>query len=239
MTGAGLRSWLEDRRSNSRREGGVFAVIVAFLVSCCCRSRRSPSMSAAGTSKGIANNALPTRPPWPGSLTSQETRPRRLRQLSEVRRRPTVRRCRPDIVVSVTARQTPTRLRVSITHKINNSFGGLIGFHHATISRTAVADCAEPGAAGQSVQRVRERPRQPEHQRREEHQLHRRRPVLGQRRKPRGSQGKRRRVPEQTCSGEDGCSGTTNADYDANGYFYTVNVEQATTNLGSTCSTRR
>ena len=31
MTGAGLRSWLEDRRSNSRREGGVVAVIVAFL----------------------------------------------------------------------------------------------------------------------------------------------------------------------------------------------------------------
>ena len=31
MTGAGLRSWLEDRRSNSRHESGVVAVIVAFL----------------------------------------------------------------------------------------------------------------------------------------------------------------------------------------------------------------
>ena len=194
----------------------------------CCRhscsaSRRSPSMSATGTSNGqqaqraadaAALAGVPNLPgdPEPRRLDSARNSPQ-----PTVSTTPT-----PTIVVTGGGRRDAHPAAGHVTKTVNNVVRRPVRHPDRPRSAAPVADFAGPVPHGQPLQRVRQRPRGPT-QRRQERALLRHRPVLGQRRKSCRTQAQRRRVPEQRVySGDDGCTGTTNDDYDPNGYFYTV-----------------
>ncbi len=231
MTGAGLRSWLEDRRSNARREGGVVAVIVAFLAvvllsiaaftvdvgSWYVEGHREQRAADAAALAGVVY--LPGNP---AKATATALKYAAANGYDDAD---------PTIVVSVKVDKTPTRLRVSITHKINNSFAGLIGFPTATISRSSVADWAEPVPLGSPCNEFGNDPDSPNTSGVKSTRCAGADQFWANIGSPAAAKGNGDAFQNGTCSGEDSCSGTTNADYDANGYFYTVNVEQATTNL--------
>ena len=231
MTGAGLRSWLEDRRSNSRHESGVVAVIVAFLAvvllsiaaftvdvgSRYVEGHREQRAADAAALAGVVY--LPGNP---AKATATALKYAAANGYDDAD---------PTIVVSVKVDKTPTRLRVSITHKINNSFAGLIGFPTATISRSSVADWAEPVPLGSPCNEFGNDPDSPNTSGVKSTRCAGADQFWANIGSPAAAKGNGDAFQNGTCSGEDSCSGTTNADYDANGYFYTVNVEQATTNL--------
>jgi hypothetical protein len=124
---------------------------------------------------------------------------------------------------------TPTRLRVTVTKTVDNFFGGLFGIPTTTITRTAVADFAGPVPLGSPCNEFGNDPDAASN--RSAHCAD-----TGQFWANVGSPGAPKRngdaYQDNVCtSGDDGCTGSSNTDYDVNGYFYTVTVAQTIPNL--------
>ncbi len=125
----------------------------------------------------------------------------------------------------------PTRLRVTVTDTVQNVFGSLLGVDDTTITRTAVADYAGPVAMGSPCNSFGDDP---------EATTSTTAAIctgvaglfwanVAGPKSPKVSGDK---FQAGTCSGsDDGCSGTTNTDYDPNGYFYTLHVAKPVSNL--------
>ena len=134
---------------------------------------------------------------------------------------------------TVTAGQDgrPTRLRVTVSRTVSNIFGPLLGVPTTTISRTAVADFGGPVPMGSPCNEFGNDPEPGSNQGVACTD------VTGQMwanvNSP--SSGKGNGDAYQSKSGcssaVDGCSGSTNSDYNPDGYFYTVSVKASMPSL--------
>jgi hypothetical protein len=127
----------------------------------------------------------------------------------------------------------PSKLRVTITETVDNTFGQLLGVDHTTITRTSVANYQAPLPMGSPCNGFGNGPE----------------PTTGAINprssncaaagefwanvgSPLANKVSGDAYQNGTCgSGVDGCSGSTNTDYSNDGYFYSVTLSQAVTNL--------
>ncbi|HET7326333.1 MAG TPA: pilus assembly protein TadG-related protein [Nocardioidaceae bacterium] len=124
----------------------------------------------------------------------------------------------------------PTRLRVTVSRTVDNIFGPLLGLDQTTITRTAVADYAGPVAMGSPCNQFGNDP---------EATSASRSAACEDTGEFWANVGSLRATKQSgdafqngVCSGgDDGCTGSTNDDYDPNGYFYTVTLSRAVSNL--------
>jgi len=125
----------------------------------------------------------------------------------------------------------PTRLRVTVHQTVTNFFGSLLGVPTTTIGRTAVADFAGPVPMGSPCNEFGNDP-DPDVNRGASCAG-----VLGQMwanvNSPGSAKANGDAYQSNTgCSSSvDGCTGTTNNDYAAEGYYYTVSVKAAMPSL--------
>ena len=151
--------------------------------------------------------------------------------------------------VSPTLDGRPTRLRVTVSRTVQNQFGWLLGMPTKTISRTAVADYAGPVPMGSPCNTFGDDP--------DKGGIATGTACSGVGQywanvnAPATEKGQG--DPAKTCSSAwDGCSGSTNTQYDDDGYFYTVSVataglsklnielfDPAFVNTGTDCKTNR
>ncbi len=127
---------------------------------------------------------------------------------------------------------SPTRLRVTITRTVGNMFGALLGVRNTTVSKSAVADYAGPVAMGSPCNVFGNDPDGGSNRGAACDS------VGGQLwasvNSPSSDKANGDAFHSQNCSLSilvDGCSGASNDDYDPNGYFYTVSVRKAMSNL--------
>ncbi|MGZ4687453.1 pilus assembly protein TadG-related protein [Oryzihumus sp.] len=122
----------------------------------------------------------------------------------------------------------PTRLRVTITKTVNNFFAPLLGVPQTTIRRTAVADFVGPVPMGSPCN---EFGNDPESAGTRSSNC----TGTGQFWANVGSVAAAKSYGDAYqdggCPGSDNCTGTTNNDYDNNGYFYSVTLSRAVNNL--------
>lgn len=125
----------------------------------------------------------------------------------------------------------PTRLRVTVTDTVQNVFGSLLGIPSTTLTRTAVADYAGPVAMGSPCNTFGNDPEAAGTTRAATCDA-----VNGQFwanvAGPASTKVSGDQFQAGVCAaGVDGCSGSTNSDYDPNGYFYTLHVKEAVSGL--------
>jgi hypothetical protein len=126
---------------------------------------------------------------------------------------------------------SPTDLQVTVTTTVTNFFGSLMGVANTAISRTAVADYAGPVPMGSPCNEFGDDPPTDVNGHQSTNCS-----GVGQFWANVGtapaSKSTGDAYQDGVCAaGVDGCSGSTNTDYSANGYFYTVNVTQPIANL--------
>jgi len=125
----------------------------------------------------------------------------------------------------------PTRLRVTVTRTVDNIFGPLLGVPKTTISRTAVADYGGPVPMGSPCNEFGNDPEPASNQGVACTD------VTGQMwanvNSPNSSKanGDAYQSSKGCSSSVDGCSGSTNSDYNPDGYFYTVSVKASMPSL--------
>jgi len=124
---------------------------------------------------------------------------------------------------------TPTRLRVTVSRQVSNIFGPLLGVNTTTITKTAVADYAGPVPMGSPCNEFGDDP-EGDGQRSSDCA------AAGAFWVNVGSPGATKisgdAFQDGVCaSGVDGCSGSTNTDYDPDGYIYTVTLRAPVSNL--------
>lgn len=123
----------------------------------------------------------------------------------------------------------PTRLRVTIDTTVKNQFGWLMGVPETKISRTAVADYAGPVPMGSPCNEFGNDP---------EPGSYRGSTcdnaagslwanVNGYNADKQNGDSYQSGGCNTSVTGRDGCTSSTNNEYDSNGYFYTVSVQQA------------
>ncbi len=115
----------------------------------------------------------------------------------------------------------PTRLQVTVTRTVNNIFGALLGVPTKTISRTAVADYAGPVPMGSPCNEYGD---DPEGDGRRSGNCSASGAFWANIGSPYGTKVSGDAYQDNVCSGEDGCTGSVNNDYDPNGYVYLVTV---------------
>ena len=128
----------------------------------------------------------------------------------------------------------PTRLRVTVGRTVNNIFGPLLGIASTTVSRTAVADYTGPVPMGSPCNEFGNDPDSTSSTRGTACSG-----VTGQMwanvngysaDKQNGDS-----IQSHDCNtsvaGKDGCSGSTNTDFNPNGYFYIISVKQPMASL--------
>jgi Flp pilus assembly protein TadG len=138
---------LADARS---REGGFMTVLLAVLVSSgfllasiavsVDTSRWYDELNRVQKAADAA--ALAGVPFMPFDLTNATARAK------EVAKRNGYDDASPDVVVTVQVGDLASQLKVTITSKVHNSFGGFIGVPNTTVSRTATADYKGPAPMG-------------------------------------------------------------------------------------------
>ena len=150
--------------------------------------------------------------------------------------------------VSVSIGDKPTQLVVTIDSTINNAFGSAFGINTETIERSATADFNGPVLMGSPCNtfgneppghgcdrpaRPRDHPRARSSLRRAEPSAPATRSCGARSRVPRPPKGNGDEFMTRTCNtGNAGCTGTTNDEFDPQGYFYIVRVGAAA--VGST-----
>ena len=134
------------------------------------------------------------------------------------------------VVVSPTVDSTkPTQLRVTITQTVDNIFGPLLGRPQTTISRTAVADYAVPVPMGSPCN---EFGNDPENDGQRSGNCADAGQFWANVGSPNATKSSGDAFQNNVCnSGDDGCSGGTNTDYDSNGYVYTVTLSRSVNDL--------
>jgi hypothetical protein len=134
-----------------------------------------------------------------------------------------------DTVVTPARETNPVQLRVTIVHTVDNYFTALFGMPRTAISRTAVAEFQGPVPMGSPANTYGDEPL-----------------GAGERRwsttytsasnqplfwaniaGPRSTKTNGDAFQGGICAGADGCAGSTNTDYSADGYFYSVTVPSA------------
>jgi len=138
---------LADSRS---REGGFMTILLAVLVASgflfaamavsVDTSRWYDEMNRVQKAADAA--ALAGVPYLPFDLTNARLR------ANEVAKRNGYDDASPDVVVTVAIGDLQSQLKVTITSRIKNSFGGFIGLTNTTVSRTATADYKGPAPMG-------------------------------------------------------------------------------------------
>ncbi|MBM6400954.1 pilus assembly protein TadG-related protein [Phycicoccus sonneratiae] len=123
-----------------------------------------------------------------------------------------------------------TRLRVDVSTQVANIFGGFLGLPTTAVSRHAVAEFAAPVPLGSPCNRFGDDPENSTTYNSTSCN------AAGNFFAMVGNYGTDKTQGDAfqngTCtSGVDGCSGSTNTDYDENGYVYTVTLRQAVTDL--------
>ena len=135
--------------------------------------------------------------------------------------------------VTVTVGEKPTQLEVTVASKVGNGFGAAIGVVDTVLARTAVADYNGPAPMGSPCNTMGNEPAGTPG----------RPPVASQLLVPSGAtcstnpefwsniggpdwpKGNGDQFMTRTCtSGVDGCDGTTNLEFDPQGYFYLVRI---------------
>ncbi|MGL5817850.1 MAG: pilus assembly protein TadG-related protein [Phycicoccus sp.] len=141
-----------------------------------------------------------------------------------------------DTTIASNLDRSPTRLRVTVTRTVNNIFGPLLGVPRTTVSRTAVADYAGPVPMGSPCNQYGTGS-DPEGT-----SLTRASSCSGVQGNywaningPAADKQNGDAYASSECntsvSGRDGCSGSTNTEYDANGYFFTITVKRSMPSL--------
>jgi len=133
-----------------------------------------------------------------------------------------------DVVTTAIA-GSPTRLRVTVTTTVQNTFGKIFGIDETTITRTAVADFAGPVPMGSPCNTFGNDP---------EPGTFRGTTCSGVNgqlwaniNSPSSSKGNGDAYQSAKCTNEDLCTSGVNTEYQTNGYFYTLNVRQPVSNL--------
>lgn len=123
----------------------------------------------------------------------------------------------------------PTRLRVTVTRSVGNIFGPLLGVSTTTVTRTAVADYAGPVPMGSPCNEFGDDPEGDGNRGADCLQAGAYWANVGSL-KATKSYGDA--FQDNACSsGTDGCSGSTNVDYDPDGYIYTITLRQPVADL--------
>jgi Flp pilus assembly protein TadG len=122
----------------------------------------------------------------------------------------------------------PTRLRVTIATTVRNQFAWLMGIPQTTVTRTAVADYAGPVPMGSPCNEYGQDPDAGTFKSANCNNTGAFWANVGSKNATKSSGDA---FQNGVCSGDDGCSGTTNIDYDPNGYVYLVNITAPVTNL--------
>src|SRR3954452_1791968 len=125
-----------------------------------------------------------------------------------------------NVTVTTGVDGTPTRLRVTVSKTLDNYFGGLFGIPTTTITRTAVADFAGPVPLGSPCNEFGNDPDAGSNKSAHCADTGQFWANVGSPAAPKQSGDA---YQNNTCaSGNDGCTGSVNNDYDPNGYFYLV-----------------
>ncbi len=133
------------------------------------------------------------------------------------------------ISVTPTLDGRPTRLRVTINTTVKNQFGWLMGIPETTVSRTAVADYAGPVPMGSPCN---EYGQDPDAGGNKSSNCDYTGAFWANVGSPKATKASGDAFQNGVCgSGNDGCSGSTNIDYDPDGYIYLVNISQPVSNL--------
>ena len=124
---------------------------------------------------------------------------------------------------------TPTRLKVSVTKTVNNVFGGLFGIPTTTITRSAVADFQGPVPLGSPCNEFGNDPDAGSIRSNNCSNTGQFWANVGS---PAAPKRNGDAYQDNVCTtGDDDCTGSTNTDYDPNGYFYTITLPNAVNNL--------
>ena len=132
----------------------------------------------------------------------------------------------PDATVAVTPEKVPgqsSRLQVTVSRTVKNTFGGLFGVNQTTISRSAVASFTGPVPMGSPCNEFGNDPSPGTNQSSNC-------AGVGQFWANVGSVKAAKQSGDAYQNGAcstlyDGCNGTTNTEYDNNGYFFTLTVK--------------
>lgn len=134
----------------------------------------------------------------------------------------------PRTVVTPSIDGRPTRLRVTVSHTVDNLFGWLMGRPTTTITKTAVADYSGPVPMGSPCNTFGNDPEPGSHRGstcdNAAGQLWAN--VNGSKADKQNGDSYQSKGCNTSVTGRDGCTGSTNTEFDANGYFYTVNVQE-------------
>ena len=122
----------------------------------------------------------------------------------------------------------PTRLRVTVSKQVDNVFGGLFGIPKTTISRSSVADYAGPVPLGSPCNEFGDDPEAGSSRSTNCADAGKFWANVGSPKAPKVSGDA---FQNGSCGTEDGCVSNVNKDYDTNGYFYTITLAQAVSNL--------
>src|SRR4051794_12704423 len=132
----------------------------------------------------------------------------------------------PDATVAVTPEKVAgqsNRLQVTVSRTVKNAFGGLFGVNRTTISRSAVASFTGPVPMGSPCNEFGNDPTPGLNQSTNCSSVGQFWANVGS---VNASKGSGDAYQNGACSSSfDGCSGSTNTEYDNNGYFYTLTVK--------------
>jgi len=122
-----------------------------------------------------------------------------------------------------------TRLQVTVSRSVTNFFGSLLGVPTTNVSRTSIADYAGPVPLGSPCNEFGSDPESTGFMSANCSAAGQFWANVGS---PNGTKISGDAYQDNVCaSGVDGCTGSTNTDYNSQGYFYTVTVTHPVTNL--------
>lgn len=217
-------------RACARRDDGVVAIVTALLMvvflSLCAFSIDVANWYLVGEQqqRAVDAAALAGVVSLPGDPTTAS---------SVAQRFSTINGFAPSSTVSVTSGvdAKPTQLRVTVSSKVKNMFGGLLGTPTTTVSRTAVADYAGPVVMGSPCNEFGNDPDATSLVRANTCNS-----TAGQLwanvSSPKSAKANGDAYQSTVCAlSVDGCAGGVNTDYDQDGYFYTVSVRSPISKL--------
>jgi hypothetical protein len=218
-----------NRRRSQRDEGGYFSILTiimfvtlfgmaAFAVDVgnwYWTGQREQRAADAGALAGVPN--LPGQQDTAFSTAKQFSAENGFKDGSE------------SVTVTPAIDGTPTRLRVTVSKTVDNFFGGLFGIPQTTITRTAVADFAGPVPLGSPCNEFGNDPDAGSNRSSHCADTGQFWANVGS---PQAPKSNGDAFQNNVCaSGNDGCSGSVNNDYDPNGYFYSITVTDTIPNL--------
>lgn len=224
-----MRRLLRARLRQRPRDGGYVAVMVALLMTVFMAMAALTVdvghwyMVGAQAQKAADAAALAGAPNLPGKPSEA------FATAQDLSRRNGFANGAQATVVTTAVDSQPTRLRVTVDREVDNFFGSLFGIPTSTVRRTAVADYVGPLPMGSPCNEFGNDP-----------------DATGIRSSncdgagqfwanvgsPSATKVSGDAFQNNACgSGVDGCVGSTNVDYDSQGYYYVVTLRRPVSNL--------